>query len=190
MRLIPVASDAGIPIWSASNKMDLCRYRVWLSGTVQKTISDSMRKAKNQYEVGGVLVGHRLFHTFFVVGATVPCGDDVKSPVSYSWNGITETKKVDVLISSFGLKPIPIGTWHSHIKGTATFSGQDMESNKLFAERFGKTIAAIVIPNENTALKLFAVWFISSESKASGKCCKVYFDTKRMPIRYLLTRKK
>lgn len=119
--------------------------RVILSKKAYCQIRDSVIDAKNDFEVGGVLLGYKVFRHYSVVAATVPTEIAEKSKVSFTLDGDWHTARARELIKEFRHEPSILGIWHSHICDADTFSGQDRASNKQLATSFNGVLSMIVM---------------------------------------------
>ena len=127
--------------------------RVIISQIALQKISNCIFETGNQYEVGGVLLGHRQLRTYFLTDATIPDNQRQKSNHSFELDGAREMHKINELYRAHPSKPMVIGVWHSHVGGVETFSQQDQISNKRFASVAGGIISAIAIPASSKQLK-------------------------------------
>lgn len=136
-----------------------------LSKDAYQRIKNSIKKAENKYEVGGVLLGHRIINLYFVVAVTVPTRCDTRSMVSFVLDGKEHTEHVQRIIQNFRIKPSVLGVWHSHICDIAAFSEQDRQSNRRLAAVLGGTLSMIVsMPEPDKRLNL-----VSCHITAKGK---------------------
>lgn len=159
--------------------------KVFISKTAYNQIKDSVTKAQSDFEVGGVLLGHKTFGRYFVVAVTAPTEIAEKSKVSFTLDGDWHTTRASKLMQKFQHKPSILGIWHSHICDIDVFSEQDRQSNKQLAILLNGTlsmIATLSMPLQETKL---TTYFIT----ASGKecICQVEIDLydRAIPKRYL-----
>lgn len=147
-------------------------------------ISEAIQGAENLCEVGGVLLGHRRFFTYFVVNVTVPPAGQAQSNISFVLNGQLETESAAALASEYAQPPKLVGIWHSHVGGMETFSAQDRQSNKIFAGLMGGAISALALPDLDARLGELAVYYVSPGGKEER--CPVFPEGRRpVPLRYL-----
>lgn len=182
----PPVRNVDIHIWFAlSNFMFQYKRSVIISQSVFRKISDCIAEVNNLYEVGGVLLGHRHLRTYFIIDATIPFSQKLKSNVSFELDGVKETQLADRLISMYRKKPSLVGIWHSHVGGMETFSSQDKQSNQKFAEIVGATISAIAIPTSDARLDELVSYYISPKGKET--LCFTIVDTQKyIPKQYLI----
>lgn len=181
---LPVRS-VDIRIWSVLNSfMFLLKKSVVISQSAFQKISDCITKANNLYEVGGVLLGHRFLRTYFIIDATIPISQELRSNILFELNGPKETQLANRLISQYHRKPSLVGIWHSHIGGMDTFSLQDKQSNQKFAEIVGGAISAIAIPTSDSWLDKLVSYYISP--KGEETLYATFIDTQKyIPRQYL-----
>lgn len=160
------------------------RFVIISQDTFQK-ISNCIAKANNLYEVGGVLLGHRHLRTYFIIDATIPVSQELKSSVSFELDGTKETQLANRLISMYRRKLTLVGIWHSHVGGMDTFSSQDKQSNKKFTEIVGGAISAIAIPTSDARLDELVSYYISPKGK-EALCFTVVDTRKYIPKQYLI----
>lgn len=145
--------------------MFLPKKRVIISQFAFQKISNCIFETGNQYEVGGVLLGHRQLHAYVLTDVTIPDVQRVKSNHLFELNGAQEMRKIDELYKLSCHKPMVVGVWHSHVGGVETFSHQDQISNRKFANVAGGIISAIAIPAFNAQLKQLIFYYISPQGK-------------------------
>ena len=123
-------------------------------------ISKCILSIGNMYEVGGVLLGYRWLHTWFIVDVTIPIDQELKSKTVFLLDGEKETKMIKKIVSMYRIAPEPVGIWHSHVGGIKEFSDQDKESNSTYAQQIGGAISAIAIPSLDKELEELVVYYI------------------------------
>jgi len=182
---LPVRS-VDIHTWFAlNNYMSIIRRSVIISQSTFQNISNCIAKVNNSYEVGGVLLGHRHLRTYFIIDATIPFSQKVKSNISFELDGVKETQLANRLISMYRKKPSLVGIWHSHVGRMDTFSSQDKHSNQKFAEIVGGAISAIAIPTSDARLDELVSYYISPKGK-EALCFTVVDTQKYIPRQYLI----
>ncbi len=103
-----------------------------------------MIRAGKSYESGGVLIGYKVFDTYYIVDATTPDLTKNSSMVSFVLDGPEHTRKATRIISKYLVKPEVLGVWHSHICDFDNFSEQDRQSNTILARALGEALSMIV----------------------------------------------
>lgn len=136
--------------------------RVFITGNVIRAIQKCMTKADNNYETGGVLIGHNLGRIYFVVAVTTPDSNTNSSKVSFVLDGVEHTRKANDVIMTSGHVRVPsvLGIWHSHICDGHNFSQQDKVSNMALAKSFGGALSMLVTKSAHTIL--FSISHISA----------------------------
>lgn len=119
-----------------------------------QAIYECVTKADNNYETGGVLIGHNVGRIYFVVAATTPVSNTNSSKVSFVLDGVEHTQKVnDVIMTSVHMRtPSVLGIWHSHICDGHNFSQQDKASNMVLAKSFDGALSMLVTKSAHTVL--------------------------------------
>ncbi|MCB7320855.1 Mov34/MPN/PAD-1 family protein [Lacrimispora sp. 210928-DFI.3.58] len=148
--------------------------RVILSNKAYCQIRDSVTNAKNDFEVGGVLMGYKIFKHYFVVAVTVPTETAEKSKVSFTLDGDWHTARALELMQTFQRKPSILGIWHSHICDGDTFSEQDRQSNMQLAISFNGVLSMIVMMTMPLQDLSMTAYFISPNGKE--RLCQVAGD--------------
>ena len=148
------------------------------------TYQTAVKKAGNKYEVGGVLLGHRLQNSYCIIDATVPTGEEYASYCSFEIDGERETEKANRIIDSYCIQPKPIGLWHSHITRIETFSYQDRLTNQVFAEAYNDVASLIVLPDVRMDAKNIIPYSISPEGNESRSY--IEFGDRKIPTEYLI----
>lgn len=118
---------------------------VILSKNVYYQIEKDLKNAKNDYEIGGVLIGYKEGKVYFIVGTTSSTEITNKSKVSFVLDGNQHTKKALKMIKQFQHNPSVLGVWHSHICDDTRFSVQDRLSNQKLAKFFNGALSMLVI---------------------------------------------
>lgn len=159
--------------------------KVFISKTAYTQIKDSVTKAENDFEVGGVLLGHKIFRQYFVIAVTTSTEIAEKSKVSFTLDGDWHTIHVLELVQKYIHKPSILGVWHSHICDIDAFSEQDRQSNKQLAIFLNGTlsiIAMLLMPLQTINL---TAYFITASGKE--RICQVEVDLydRAIPKRYL-----
>ena len=106
-------------------------------------IQKALVAAKNQYEIGGVLVGHKLPDGYVLLGATTPPDTQEKALAEFYLDGEYHAAEAEKISKRFWGRPKIVGIWHSHICDGATFSKQDGISNEQISRLYGGAISAI-----------------------------------------------
>ncbi len=148
--------------------------RVVLSKKAYCQIRDSVTTAKNDFEVGGVLLGYKMFKRYSIVAVTVPTETAEKSKVSFTLDGNWHTARALELMQTFQRKPSILGIWHSHICDGDTFSEQDRRSNKQLAISFNGVLSMIVMLTMPLQDLSMTAYFISPNGKE--RICQVVVD--------------
>lgn len=110
-------------------------------------IQQSVKKAANRYEIGGMLIGSKNERTHYIEAITVDSGNYETSMTSFVLNGELHTYMAQKIIDSSERPLAQLGVWHSHICDTARFSKQDRDANN--------TLAYIL----NGALSVLVTWY-------------------------------
>lgn len=160
--------------------------KVILSENAYHQINKSVVEARNQYEVGGVLLGHQVQGCFFVVAVTLPSSRDQKSIVSFVLDGKEHSRQVLESMQCFQRKPMVLGIWHSHICDVARFSQQDRQSNKQLTESLGGALAMIVTMPLSMQDVIMNTYFVAESDKEYF--CNTIVDSfnQKIPRRYLI----
>lgn len=157
--------------------------RVVLSKKAYGQIEDSMIAAKNDFEVGGVLLGYRIFGCCFVAAATVPAETSARSRVSFILDGDWHTACAADLMRSLRRKLRILGIWHSHICAGAVFSEQDRQSNTQFAASCNGALSMLVQLTPLREVRM-TVYDISADGRE--RLCRILRHGKRRPLRKAL----
>ena len=122
--------------------------QVKMAGEAYRTIRESLVRAANGYEVGGILLGYEGESSFRVIAVTssvdMPDAPD-RSRVSFVLDGDWHTRRVEELSRALDPEPQVLGVWHSHICDGPVFSGQDRESNQRLAECFEGIVSLLAV---------------------------------------------
>lgn len=110
----------------------------------QKGIESVVTAAQNQFEVGGLLLGHKCFGGYIVVAVTVPAENSSQDKAQFHLNGSYHSHMADLVARNYWLKPKIVGVWHSHICDGVVFSEQDNISNLQLAEILNGCISILV----------------------------------------------
>lgn len=148
--------------------------KVVLSKKAYCQIRDSVTTAKNDFEVGGVLLGYKMFKRYSIVAVTIPTETAEKSKVSFTLDGDWHTDRALELMQMFRHKPSILGIWHSHICDGDTFSEQDRRSNKQLAISFNGVLSMIVMLTMPLQDLSMTAYFISPNGKE--RLCQVVVD--------------
>ncbi|MDO4343417.1 MAG: Mov34/MPN/PAD-1 family protein [Eubacteriales bacterium] len=148
--------------------------RVVLSNKAYCQIRNSVTNAKNNFEVGGVLLGYKILRHYSVVAVTVPPKTAEKSKVSFTLDGDWHTARALELMQTFRRKPSILGIWHSHICDGDTFSEQDRQSNMQLAISFHGVLSMIVMMEMPLRDLRMTAYFISPNGKE--RLCQVAVD--------------
>ena len=148
-----------------------------------RRLSLSIEETGNFYEVGGVLLGHYRFNTYFIIDVTVPVGQIDKSNISFVINGEKETVTIEKIRARYICPPLPLGIWHSHVTGIETFSIQDRISNQKFSQSFDGALSTIAVQSANIGTVKLKTYYIFPDG--SEQFCETIVDTgKRIPRCY------
>ena len=150
--------------------------RVVLSKKAYRQIRNGVTNARNDFEVGGVLVGYKMFKRYHVIAVTTSAKTAEKSKVSFTLDGDWHTARALELMEAFRPKPSILGIWHSHICDGDTFSEQDRQSNMQLAISFNgvlSMIAMMTIPFQDLGI---TAYYISPKGKES--LCQSVIDDK------------
>lgn len=124
--------------------------RVFVAPEAFQTIRESVLKTDNNYETGGVLIGYRLAHLYFVVAVTNANTAEKSTKTSFVLDSAEHTQQANEIIARFRKAPAALGIWHSHICDGHNFSRQDKLSNKRFAKTFGGALSMLVTHHNKT----------------------------------------
>ena len=140
---IPRAKSVAIPTWFARNKMFSRCAGILFSRKARKRLLGCVAASENRYEVGGLLLGYRLWRLHYISGITVPRGADTGSIVSFTLDGPVHMEQAAAFPAPLFFKPSILGTWHSHICDGAHFSRQDQLANEAMAAELGGALAIV-----------------------------------------------
>lgn len=107
-------------------------------------IQQSVEKAANIYEIGGVLIGHKHEREYYIEEITVDSGNYETSKTSFVLNGELHTHMAQKIIGSSKRPLALLGVWHSHICDTARFSRQDRDANNTLAYILNGALSVLV----------------------------------------------
>ena len=128
--------------------------RVAVSKTVRKKLFNAFKQSDLQFEVGGVLLGYRLFNYWIVIDATVPVSTEQKKHFEFTLDGAEAEKAAALLIHRYWPPLSFIGVWHSHPGMNDVFSKQDRESNLQLACSSNGTLSALISEDEKRDSKI------------------------------------
>lgn len=118
-----------------------------------------------QYETGGVLLGYRFLRMFYIIGITFPRHPEGASKATFILNGKEHTEDAKKIMGRFIPNLRIIGIWHSHTTKDDSFSLQDRETNRLFAEKIGRMLSVIVTQEPGTDNIRLIPYYISEKGK-------------------------
>lgn len=160
--------------------------KVILSQNAYQQIKHSVAETGNQYEVGGILLGHKMRSLYFVVATTVPTEVVARSIVSFVLDGSKHTEHALKIMRHFQHEPLVLGAWHSHICDAAIFSEQDRQSNKQLAASLNGTLSMIAtMPIQKLNL---VTYFIATSGKEYRCQTIVDLNNKKIPSCYIKQR--
>lgn len=165
--------NVGIRPFIVSNNVIFSTHKVFLSKHVLKKIKRSVADTKNQYEVGGILLGYKILCWYYIIDITVPSKLVDKSAVCFFLDGKHHTEQAKRIIKRFCYAPSVIGVWHSHICNITTFSKRDRQSNKQFAASFGEILSIIATFSSLSKTIKLATYYITTRG---GECrCRTIY---------------
>lgn len=159
--------------------------KVILSRKVFYQIKHSLTEACNSYEVGGLLLGHKMLNSYFIIAATVPDVITDKSITSFILDGNKHTESAIKTMQYFQYEPTILGVWHSHICDTAIFSEQDRQANKqlaIFLKGALSMITTMPVPNQRLN---FTTYFITAKGKEHRCQTKIDFYNRKIPSHFM-----
>jgi len=105
--------------------------------------------ADSEYEVGGVLLGHKFADCYIILVATASQKGQMDTKTTFVLDGEYHTQAARSLIERFFVRPLVIGVWHSHICDDVVFSEQDQVSNKQFSQLCNGAVSVLVTLRQN-----------------------------------------
>lgn len=179
------AKNVGTPTWFVSNKI---RWfgpgEVILSSDAYRQIREQIEDAGNQYETGGVLLGHKKLRRFFIVAVTPPCGIPDPALTAFVLDGPQHTRTAAQLAQRFRRRPSIVGVWHSHICDGAVFSAQDRQSNRLLAQHLGGAVSILAAPAELGRTSVLTSCFIPAHGREHICVTIIDFQNRMIPKGY------
>lgn len=124
--------------------MAFLSFSVLLSKNAYQKINSAFADAQGEYEVGGVLLGYKLWRIHYVIAVTVSNKSPQKSATSFFLDGKKHTALAAEEANKCCYPPVLLGVWHSHPNGMNTFSEQDRLSNKRLAQTFNGALSILV----------------------------------------------
>lgn len=138
--------------------------KVILSRKAYCQIKYYLINAKNDYEIGGILVGYKIGQLYWIIAVTAPNKIVDKSRISFVLEGKQHTKQVLKIMQKFRwYKPFILGVWHSHICDDVVFSEQDRLSNQEFAKFLNGTLSMITILSVSSLKLKLNTYFITGK---------------------------
>lgn len=111
-------------------------------------------------EIGGLLIGYRIFRLFIVVGATISVSKEPLSQVSFELDGDDHSAQAEKIIRAGIVHPMIIGIWHSHLYDINRFSSQDRCSNQVMAYNLHGTLSALVTTGVANARMSLSTYYV------------------------------
>lgn len=102
--------------------------------------------AAGNRESGGLLLGRRIFRSFYIVAVTVPSGSEDGSLTEFTLDGRLHRQYAAERSRNFQIPPRILGAWHSHICDGAFFSEQDRHANRILARAIHGALAVVAAP--------------------------------------------
>lgn len=133
---------------------------------IQKCVED----AANQYEVGGVLLGHRNQGTHYIAAVTTDSSGKTASMTSFALDGDAHSQLAQMIINRHQDSLSFLGVWHSHICDVEQFSQQDRSANRILSSLLGGAISMLVtLQKPSHTLKLHAYYIAQDHSEFHQK---------------------
>ena len=134
--------------------------KVTLSEMAYSTIHDSVTKANNQFEVGGVLLGYRAFNCFYIVAVTAQTDMSEKSKVEFTLDSEWHMAQIEEISRTIRPELSILGIWHSHICDGDRFSDQDRRSNKQLAEAYDGVVSILATMPSQPGIVNVTVYYV------------------------------
>ena len=146
-------------------------------------ITSAIIEANNDYEVGGVVLGRKMFGGYIITALTFPEKTQEQTINSFLLDGCYHMHKANSLVDEFWLAPEIIGIWHSHICDGPIFSKQDKISNRVFSQIYNGAVSVLVTMREGE------VKVVSYYVKPNGtdQLCETIISSKRNYICRLIS---
>ena len=131
--------------------MGLLSSKVIIAPKVKYRIKDSVVNSKDEFEVGGVLLGKKIGNLFVITTATLPKGSHYQSSFSFELSDDDIFQAYSYMKrKAFSLSFL--GFWHSHTLGLNKLSSTDKKSISTVASIYGETIALLVTVQDNNSI--------------------------------------
>lgn len=107
---------------------------IFIKDSVVELIKSEVKKTKNNYETGGILLGHVTENNLYINIATDAGPNVIKSRSSYIRDDKYGQSRIDEEFIKSDGKNIYLGEWHSHPIASNTPSSIDVKSMKEISE--------------------------------------------------------